>query len=76
MKVGTTAETNERRKKTISGIIIITIICAVIFSNILELFGALIVWLVKLIITHWKKILVGIAVLLVGRRILFRRKKK
>lgn len=76
MKVGTTAETNEKKKKTIFVIILITVFSAIVFSNLLQLLIIFIVWLFKLIIEHYIKILVGIAAILIGRKILFRAKKK
>jgi len=76
MKIGTMAKTNERRKKTILGIVLITVLCAIIFSNLLELLIKFITWVIKLMIKHWVKILIGIAVILIGRKILFRAKRK
>lgn len=76
MKVGTTAETNEKKKKTMFGIIFITILCAIVFAVFLQLFLTLLIWIFNLIITHWIKILIGIVVILLGRRILFRAKRR
>lgn len=76
MKVGTIAEFNEKKKKTILGIILITILCGFIFSSLLQLLIIFLVWLIKLIIKHWIKILIGIVAILIGRRILFRSKTK
>lgn len=76
MKVGTTAETNERKKKTILGIILLTILCGIVFSSLFQLLIIFFIWFIKLIVKHWIKILVGIAVILVGRKILFRAKRK
>lgn len=76
MKVGTVAETNEKKRKTIFGIILITILSAIIFSSLLKLLITFFVWLGKLIINNYVYILIGIAAILIGRKILFRPRRK
>ncbi len=52
----------------------ITVIFAILLAGVLKFVGQALVWLIKLIITHWIKILIGIAVILLIKKFLFRKK--
>lgn len=67
---------NERKKHVYFALIIIAIILALIMAGLINVGSNFFVWVLKLIIKHWGKILIGIAVLLVLKRFLFRRKQK
>jgi len=68
MKFNTLEKFNER-KKTIFGVVILTIIIAIFFAGFIQLFIIFIIWFGKLIFKHWIKILIGIGVILIIKRI-------
>lgn len=67
---------NEKRKNIYISLIVVAIICAVVFAGLLQGIISLLTWIIKLVIKYWKHILMGIAALLVLKKLLFRRKQK
>ena len=76
MKVGSVAQINERKQKTILAILAITIVCGILFSILFELIIIFFIWLIKLIIEYYVYILIGVVAILIGRKILFRSKRR
>ncbi len=77
MKVNNTqVEISNSKKPNLFLILAITIIIAIIFSGVMRFVWGAIVWLWKLIVEHRLKIVIGIAIILILKKILFRKKSK
>lgn len=67
---------NEKKKQQLYfSMLIVAVIFAFVIAGLVQGTIGLVNWLVKLLIEHWVKILIGIIVLLVLRKILFRRRQ-
>lgn len=65
---------NEKRKHLLFSLVIVAIICAIVFVGLLQGLVSLISWIARLIVKHWVKILIGVIVLIVLKKFLFRKK--